>query len=115
MATQAMAWAAMRCARTRGDLVARFVREGDQWQLAEATPVDESVDSGEARLEVAGSFGLAPGYEGCPGCQASSYVRCDSCGSLSCWTGDPAFTCGWCGTNGQVNGRIQAIDAVDGG
>ena len=64
MAAEAMAWAAMRCARTRGDLVARFARQGTEWQLTELTPVEESVDSGEARLHIAGRFGLAPGYAG---------------------------------------------------
>ena len=38
MAAEAMAWAAMRCARTRGDLVARFARQGTEWQLTELTP-----------------------------------------------------------------------------
>jgi hypothetical protein len=57
-----MAWAAMRCARTCGDLVARFARQGTEWQLTELTPVEESVDSGEARLPISGRFGLAPGY-----------------------------------------------------
>jgi hypothetical protein len=115
MAAEAMAWAAMRCARTRGDLVARFARQGTEWQLAELTPVEESVDSGEARLHISGSFGLAPGYEGCPGCQARGFVECIKCGSLSCWPQTSEYTCGWCGNQGPVSGQIEAIEIVDGG
>ena len=115
MAAEAMAWAAMRCARTGGDLVARFARQGTEWQLTELTPVEESIDSGEARLHIAGRFGLAPGYAGCPGCQARGCVECIKCGSLSCWPQTPAYACGWGGNQGQVSGQIEAIEAIDAG
>ncbi len=117
MAAEAMAWVAMRCARTRGDLVARFARRGTEWQLTELTPVEACIDSGEARLHISGRFGIAPGYAGCPGCQAPEYVECLECGSLSCWLQTPAntYTCGWCGHQGRIVGQIDAIQAVDAG
>jgi hypothetical protein len=110
------AWVRMYCGRDRQARVAVFRRSGTEWQIVSVGGPDRSAQSQPGGLPVSGSFGIAAGYEGCPGCGSDSYVRCGPCAQLGCWrSSEPVFTCGNCGNSGPVSGRIESLGALDAG
>ena len=58
-----------------------------------------------------GSFGFAPGYPGCPYCEAESSYVC-GCGILVCWNGvDRLVTCPSCRSTGELSGVATVVRA----
>ncbi len=57
---------------------------------------------------------IGPQYK-CPHCGNSSYVRCGTCGKITCKPGNTKdFTCAHCGKTGVVNGVIKDIGGSSG-
>jgi hypothetical protein len=109
------AWVRFTCSTDRSARVATFRKSGAQWQLAAVSEQAEA-PGGAGSLDVAGPFGIAPEYRGCPGCGNDSFVRCGGCGGLGCWRSAKAyFSCGVCGNEGEVSGSIESISALDTG
>lgn len=81
------------------------------WAATWAFPLREDVakrEGYEARA-IEGSFGFAPGYPGCPSCEARSFYVC-GCGAVVCWNGvDQVVTCPSCGSTGELSGVATVI------
>jgi predicted RNA-binding Zn-ribbon protein involved in translation (DUF1610 family) len=50
-----------------------------------------------------------PQYK-CPYCGTRGFVRCGSCGKLTCYDHSGHFTCAHCGNSGAVSGQIKDMD-----
>jgi len=105
----------MQCAQTRRSMTARFIEQGDWWNLAELH-TRESQDTTEASEDserLTGNFGVAGEFSGCPECGNKAYVRCGTCGELSCWPGSGSFVCPGCGVKSEVEGSINDVRVDD--
>ncbi len=75
--------------------------------LAEKAGVKEGYD----KTEIAGRFNFAPGYPGCPWCEARAIVQC-GCGRVACWDARTGpVRCPWCGDTSSVDGEIDRLAA----
>ncbi len=73
------------------------MQDGDWWRTF-AFPVNESRAKNErCENHVQGSLCCTAEYPGCPYCGAKSFVLCDKCHKMTCYQGEPALTCSWCG------------------
>lgn len=50
-----------------------------------------------------------PQYK-CPYCGNRDFVKCGSCGKLTCYSGDGNFVCDHCGNVGAVSGTIDSLE-----
>ncbi|WP_436534189.1 hypothetical protein [Actinoplanes sp. HUAS TT8] len=109
------AWLNFHCETDGLARVATFRRVRKEWRLAEvaADPLPEG-GTVPGRIEMAGKFGTAPDYAGCPGCGANGYVRCGNCGEIGCWrTSATHHRCPNCGYQSVVSGAIESVDAME--
>ena len=109
------AWLNFYCETDKRTRVASFHLSGKEWQITEVS-TDPLPEGGEVpgRIEMKGTFGIAKGYEGCPGCGADSYVRCGTCNELGCWrSGTKWYTCPGCGVRDRVGGTLTWLNAMD--
>ena len=109
------AWLNFHCETDKQARVATFHHTGTEWQLVEvaADPLPEG-GAIPGRISMTGTFGIANGYPGCPGCGADSYARCGACGELNCWRSrSTSHTCASCGNHAPVSGAIESMDAMD--
>jgi hypothetical protein len=108
------AWLNFRCETDKKTRIATFRHVGGEWRLTEVgadTLPEEATIPG--RVAMTGSFGIDPGYAGCPGCEADKYVLCH-CGTLACWrSANTHHTCPSCGNRGKVEGAISSLDAME--
>jgi len=103
-----------RCLSTSTVFGIRMQHDGaSTWKATwafEITPERAAREGYDERL--AGSFDLAPEYPGCPGCGHPSYVQCNVCKTLGCWSGVREYWgCPACGQGGVVQGRISEMSA----
>ena len=64
---------------------------------------------GYGKSEIAGSFGIADNYPGCPTCQDTGLLKC-ACGRVSCYDGtSKTLICPWCNKQGNVGGNIDRL------
>lgn len=77
--------------------------EGD-WYRTWAFPLDPKKASREGydKNRFSGNLWPADEYPGCPHCKSVSFLKCETCGKLSCWTGQEKVKCPWCGTKGRI-------------
>jgi hypothetical protein len=103
------------CADTRRTMTGRFIEQGNYWNLAELHLRESQgmAQTDEAPERLAGTFGLADEFSGCPECGNRSYVRCGACGELSCWPGTGYFACVACGNGSMPEGRINDVRVDD--
>lgn len=105
----------VKCSRTHKSFFARYDRAYDgvyvlTYGLKEA-PQDVSGSSGEEGGEVKidlSNSRTGPQYK-CPYCGAVGFVRCGSCGKLTCYDYSGHFTCEHCGSAGSVEGTIASL------
>jgi hypothetical protein len=109
------AFVLVRCAQTGRDFIGRFVEEGDCWNLAEMHPSGrhDVSDGRRAVPSLAGKFGVAKSFAGCPDCRNPSYVRCGTCRELTCWSGSKEFSCILCNAKGIVVGEVEEVRVDD--
>ncbi len=106
-------WIPMKCGRTNWDLVATFDSTTDGWLLIQSAPAGSGGIAGS--LDVSGQFLVGAGYQGCAGCRNDSFVRCGTCGNISCSRyGDTYFRCSWCGLGGSITEGVYDVRAADG-
>ena len=101
-----------RCQRNRQAFGIRFEQSGGQWIGDWAFALKESAAKREGydRSRIAGEFGFAATYPGCPHCRNPEIVRC-GCGKVACWDTAPSVVCPWCGVASRVEGVIEALEA----
>ena len=110
------AWVRFYCSTDKQARMARFRRIDGTWQLVSVGDGWSSDDNPPGELTVEGSFGISPGYGGCPGCRNDSYARCGNCAEMGCWkSGTRKFTCAACRTSDKVAGSIQFLNAMEAG
>lgn len=54
-----------------------------------------------------------PQYK-CPYCNNNDFVRCGSCGKITCYTGTGISVCEYCGDAGEVTGHIDSLNGKSG-
>jgi hypothetical protein len=74
-------------------------------------PPDRAAREGYTETRVDGSFGMAEGYPGCPGCANRSFAQCNLCSGLGCSTGQGYWTCPHCGVGGPLEGSITSLSS----
>lgn len=108
------AWVPMGCASSLLTMMAHFQLSEDSWYLVEAHEAARLTPASPDLSQLAGMFLVGAAYGGCPGCRADSFVRCNTCGSLSCWlSSDRRFKCAACGITGLVGGRVDSVRLSD--
>lgn len=61
--------------------------------------------------ETASASGVFYYNHRCPHCGKTGYVKCNTCGHISCWNpNEKMFTCGYCGNHGEVSGTIESLN-----
>ena len=92
-------------------------RDGD-WVRTWAFKIDETKAKNEGfdRTAVKGSLNPTPDYPGCPHCGAETFVRCGTCGKISCLKCEHnSARCHWCGTNMESITSASSFDVTSGG
>jgi hypothetical protein len=108
------AWVPMGCANSLLTMVAHFQLSEVSWYLIEAHEAARLAPGSTDLSQLAGTFLVGAEYSGCPGCRADSFVRCNNCGSLSCWlSSDQRFKCASCQLTGLVSGRVDSVRLSD--
>lgn len=103
-----------RCSGHGTDFGIRFEeQEPGSWVADWAFAIREAAARREGydRTEIAGTFGFAPAYPGCPACAAPGLYRCP-CDRAACWDGSSrTVTCPWCGRSGTLTGKVDRLHA----
>jgi hypothetical protein len=103
-----------RCSSTRGAFGIRMEQMHGHWTATWSFALKEAAAAREGydRTRLAGPFGATDEYPGCPGCRLMGWAQCGRCSRLSCYDGHAtSHTCPWCGTQLQMEGTIDRIDA----
>ncbi len=102
-------YVAARCRQNAQDSVIRLELRSGQWWAAHGAPTAPWESQGTPTA-VSGGIWSAPEYA-CPYCEAHNFMRCGSCGKLTCWKpADSVAVCRWCGNTGPVSGSIDSVD-----
>lgn len=103
----------IKCPQHKRAFGARVQRmnDGDWWRTW-AFPIDLKLATGEGYTNnmVRGSLCTTSEYPGCPHCKTHGFVQCGSCQKLSCYNGESALQCQWCGI---LMNNIVAGDSFD--
>lgn len=77
--------------------------EGD-WYRTWAFPLDgkRAEKEGYDKVKITGNLYPADEYPGCPYCKSVKFIKCTSCGKLSCWNEKESICCPWCGMKGKI-------------
>ena len=91
-------------------------RSDGDWRRNWAFPINERQANAEGydKTEIRGSLRYEPEYPGCPYCGRKNLAQCGNCGKLTCWKGEDAFLCAWCGVR-MGNFREVSEVRVSGG
>lgn len=105
-----------RCPENNKKLYAiRMQKNGSNWNLTWAFPVDEKKAKSEGydRTDLKGTFIPAENYNGCPTCKAKAFMYCPRCSKITCYHGESRATCAWCGLSGET--KVQDDLVLKGG
>ena len=74
------------------------MEDGDWWRTW-AFPISGSRAKSEGYdlNVIKGNLYSTEKYNGCPYCKGSGFVVCGKCKKLTCYNGEEALTCQWCG------------------
>jgi hypothetical protein len=105
------------CAKTGQPQVGRLELHGENWLLVGVSRQRQgSVFRSEATADRTGSFGVAPGYPGCPSCGVRGFAQCGHCSALACYEPSrPVLHCPTCGLECRIEGTINRITSLGGG
>lgn len=107
----------VKCSKTRNTFYAIFDYAADDiWALTYGVknlPTGEKVSSGSSQQDIS-NMRTGPQYK-CPYCGSTSFVKCGSCGKLTCYDGSGHFDCAHCPNSGTVSGHIEKIDVSNSG
>ena len=94
-----------KCGNSHKTYVLRVEKTGrDKWLVTWAFPIKDAAAQREGydKTTVKGNIEFDCNYPGCPYCGGHQMTLC-SCGHLNCTVlHNGAFTCEWCGTQGQI-------------
>lgn len=107
-----------KCVNTNKDFYIRFDKAaGGRWCQTygvKSKPVDSTGGSFQSMKIDISKADIGPQYQ-CPHCGNENYVRCSSCGKLTCHPrNEKHFKCSHCGHEGTVGGYITDIDGNSG-
>lgn len=82
----------------------RIEKYRDDWYRTWAFPLDSKRASHEGydKNKITGNLYPTDDYPGCPYCGAVRFLKCGTCGKLSCWNGQEKIKCPWCETKGKI-------------
>lgn len=107
-----------KCVKTKADFYIRFDKAaGGVWCQTYGVKFAPQSTAGTAynKMEIdisKSTFG--PQYK-CPHCGNTGYVRCGTCGKITCMPSNTKdFTCAHCGKTGVINGKIKDISGNSG-
>ena len=89
-----------KCAKNRQMYGMRTQKmEDGKWWRTWAFPIDEhrAHQEGYDSTQTFEGMVSTEEYPGCPYCGGSGFVQCTQCGKLTCWNGETALDCLWCG------------------
>ena len=89
--------------------------EDNDWWRTWAFEVDErrAAKEGYQATAVEGNLYALDSYPGCPYCGAKEFVRCGTCGRLTCWNQEDKYVCAWCGNSGDVTPATEKFHLQD--
>ena len=91
-----------KCSKNNGIYGVRIqkMEDGDWWRTW-SFPVSENRAKAEGydQEKIRGNLYCTEHFPGCPYCGTKNFVQCNKCGRLSCWHGEKAMRCSWCGNN----------------
>jgi hypothetical protein len=103
-----------RCSRSKKYFGIRFeARSTTHWIADWAFALKEAAvkKEGYERNTISGKLTFGDEYPGCPHCENKRLLKC-GCGKVSCWDGrDGPVICPWCGSSGEVVGKIDSLNA----
>ncbi|HAJ97675.1 MAG TPA: hypothetical protein DCO72_08065 [Ruminococcus sp.] len=90
----------------------------NSWSMKYSYPIDEKRAESEGfdKTTISADLYSAPDFRGCPTCGATANVKCEACHKLTCWNGEEASQCAWCGITLNVieeNGPIDVSAGED--
>lgn len=107
----------VKCCKTKNTFYARFDYAADDcWALTyglKNLPVGEKVSTGGSQQDIS-NMRTGPQYK-CPFCGNVGFVKCNSCGKLTCYDQSGYFNCAYCSNSGTVSGHIEKIDVTNSG
>lgn len=89
----------IRCKSSKNLYGARIQqRKGINWDMTWSFPIDDkrAKNEGFDKSTLNVDCCATEEYPGCPTCGSKGYVRCASCGKLTCWSGENTSKCAWC-------------------
>ncbi len=94
----------MKCPESNKTYGVRIEEYESDWYRTWAFPLEEKTAAKEGydKEKIVGNLYAADEYPGCPHCKAVQFLKCATCGKLSCWTGNEKVRCPWCGTTGHI-------------
>ncbi len=72
--------------------------ENGSWKMNWAFPINEEIARNEGfdKTNLTADIYIDNEYPGCPICGAKGFVRCGSCGKLTCYDNEISLNCAWC-------------------
>lgn len=90
----------IKCAKAKRMFGVRVQKmsDGDWWRTW-AFKINEKKAQNEGYVSnaIQGSLNKTEEYPGCPYCGSYDFVQCGKCKKLTCYRGEAALTCLWCG------------------
>lgn len=105
------------CGKSKRKFAIRSEQISNAWYFTWAFKINESRIKSEGfdKSKISGLLYVANEYPGCPHCGATGFVRCGSCGKISCFgENDKLFTCPFCGISGETV-QTDTFDDIQGG
>lgn len=107
-----------KCSKQNRIFGIRIEKRGGDWIRTWAFKIDETQAKKEGfdKTVITGSLNADPNYPGCPHCGADTFVRCGTCGKISCLQfGNTSAHCYWCGTRMDNITTADSFDVKSGG
>lgn len=75
-------------------------RNGKEWEMMYSFEIDEKHAKSEGfdKMMINADCYAGNTYRGCLSCGALGYVKCYSCGKLTCYQSEQSVRCAWCNT-----------------
>ena len=88
-----------RCNQNNRIFGSRTEKRGEFWYRTWAFPINEkrAHSEGYDATAIRGYIVDDPEFPGCPYCGCRGWVRCSGCQHLTCYHGETALPCNWCG------------------
>ena len=104
-----------KCNATRKLYGIRIEQNGNFIDCTDSFPLASShADAKYPEFNFHGELRLTSDFEGCPHCHQIGFIKCGTCGKISCWDSiTKKVTCPWCGVVVDIDMESR-IDSVNG-